>query len=153
MKHNSLFKASIIKFVFAEIEALVLLSLLIYSLIAARNGFWGYWGSVIAVLAMFSPFYIYAIPNTIFATRNLIIVAQNRHTPDSIKKYRKSSKIYFIWGLITSGLYGIFVSIFLLENIFLFVAYSKELKRTLNTQNLKYNNWIYPPLPWGQHLH
>lgn len=129
MKHNSLFKASIIKFVFAEIEAFLLFSLLIYSLIAARNGFWGYWGSIIAVLAMFSPFYIYAIPNTIFATRNLIIVAQNRHTPDSIKKYRKSSKIYFIWGLITSGLYGIFVPIFLLENIFLFVAYNKELKR------------------------
>ena len=130
MKHNSLFKASIIKFVFAEIEALVLFSLLIYSFIASKdNSFLGYWGSIIVVLAMFSPFYIYAIPNTIFATRNLIIVAQNRHTPDSIKKYLKSSRTYFIWGLITSGLYGIFVPIFLLENIFLFVAYNKELKR------------------------
>ena len=147
MKNNSLFKAAIVKFVFAEVEALALLSLLIYSLIAAKNSLWGYLGSVMAVLAMFSPFYIYAIPNTIFAIKNLIIVAQNRHTPDSIKKYHKSSKIYFIWGLITSGLYGIFVPIFLLENIFLYVAYSKELKRTLNTQNLKYNNWIYPPLP------
>ncbi len=134
MKYNPLLKGTIIKTVFAGLEVIVLVAILIYSFLSAGEGIWGYWGSIIAIFSLLSPIYIYAIPNAIFTTYNLIIVTRNCHTPDSIKKYHKLSKRYLIWGVITGGLYGcLLVPIFLLENIFLYSAYRKELERTQNT--------------------
>ena len=134
MKKNPLLRGTIIKTVFAGLEIMVLVGILIYSFLSASDGIWGYWGSIIAFISMLSPIYIYAIPNTIFTTNNLIIVTKNRHTPDSIKKYHKLSKRYFIWGVITGGLYGcLLIPIFLFENIFLYIAYRKELDLTPNT--------------------
>ena len=134
MKYTLLVKGTIIKAVLAGLETIALISILIYSFLSASDGIWGYWGSIIAIISMLSPIYIYAIPNTIFTTNNLIIVTKNRHTPDSIKKYHKLSKRYFIWGVITGGLYGcLLVPIFLFENIFLYIAYRKELDLTPNT--------------------
>ena len=134
MKKNPLLRGTIIKTVFAGLEILVLVGILIYSFFSASDGIWGYWGSIIAIIGLLSPIYIYAIPNTIFTMHNLIIVMRNRHTPDSIKKYHKLSKRYFIWGVITGGLYGcLLIPIFLFENIFLYIAYRKELDPTPNT--------------------
>ncbi len=127
-------KGTIIKTVFAGLEVIVLVGILIYSFLSAGEGIWGYWGSIIIIFSLLSPIYIYAIPNAIFTTYNLVIVTRNRHTPDSIKKYYKLSKRYLIWGVITGGLYGCLLEpIFLLENIFLYSAYRKELERTQNT--------------------
>ena len=135
MKYNPLLKATIVKTILAYLEVITLIGILIYSFISAsEESIWGYWGSIIAIVSMLSPIYIYAIPNTIFTTNNLVIVAKNRHTPDSIKKYHKLSKRYFIWGVITGGLYGcLLIPIFLFENIFLYIAYRKELDLTPNT--------------------
>ena len=135
MKYNPLLKATIVKTILAYLEVITLIGILIYSFISAsEESIWGYWGSIIAIISMLSPIYIYAIPNTIFTTHNLIIVTSNRHTPDSIKKYHKLSKKYLIWGIITGGLYGcLLVPIFLLENIFLYCAYRKELDQIQNT--------------------
>ena len=134
MKYNPLLKATIVKTILAYLEVITLIGILIYSFISAsEESIWGYWGSIIAIISMLSPIYIYAIPNTIFTTNNLIIVTKNRHIPDSIKKYHKLSKRYFIWGVITGGLYGcLLVPIFLFENIFLYIAYRKELDLTPN---------------------
>ena len=135
MKYNPLLKATIIKTILAYLEVITLIGILIYSFISAsEESIWGYWGSIISIISMLSPIYMYAIPNTIFTTNNLIIVTKNRHTPDSIKKYHKLSKRYFIWGVITGGLYGcLLIPIFLFENIFLCIAYGKELVLTPNT--------------------
>ncbi len=134
MKYNTLLNGTIIKTVFAGLEVIALVGILIYSFISADEGVWGYWGSIIAIIGLLSPIYIYAIPNAIFTIHNLIIVTRNRHTSNSIKRYYKLSKRYFIWGVITGGLYGcILVPIFLLENIFLYIAYRKELDRIQNT--------------------
>ena len=133
MKYNPLRKSTIIKTIFAGLEVIALIGILIHSFLGAEESIWGYWGSV-AVIALFSPIYIYAIPNAIFTVRNLMIVTRNLHTPDSIKKYYKLSKIYLIWGVITGGLYGCLLApIFLLENIFLYSAYKEETERTENT--------------------
>ena len=49
-------------------------------------------------------------------------------------QYRKLSKRYLIWGIVTGGLYGgLFVPIFLLENIFLYSAYKTESELTQRT--------------------
>ena len=126
MKYNPLLKATIVKTILAYLELITLIGILIHSFLGAEESIWGYWGSV-AVIALFSPIYIYAIPNAIFTVRNLMIVTRNLHTPDSLKKYYKLSKIYFIWGVATGGLYGaLLIPIFLLENIFLYIAYRKE---------------------------
>ena len=132
MKHNPLLKGTIAKTVFAGLEVIVLLGISIYSFISAsEESIWGYWGSLAVIFGTLSPIFIYAIPNAVFTARNLTIVTRNGHTPDSIKKYHKLSKRYLIWGLITGGLYGsILVPIFLLENIFLYSAYAKELQQT-----------------------
>ncbi|MBQ7338691.1 MAG: hypothetical protein IJW40_09610 [Clostridia bacterium] len=134
MKYNPLLKGTIIKTVFAGLEVMVLVGILIYSFLSAGESIWGYWGSIIAIISLLSPIYIYAIPNAIFTTYNLMVVTRNRHTLDSIKKYHKLSKRYLIWGVITGGLYGCLLApIFLLENIFLYCAYRKELERIKNT--------------------
>ena len=135
MKYNPLLKATIVKTILAYLEVITLIGILIYSFISAsEESIWGYWGSIIAIISMLSPIYIYAIPNAIFTIRNLIMVTGDRHTPDSIKKYHKLSKRYFIWGVITGGLYGcLLIPIFLFENIFLYIAYRKELDITPNT--------------------
>ena len=115
MKYNPLLKGTIIKTVFAGLEVIALVCILIVSFLSADEGIWGYWGSIIAIISLLSPIYIYTIPNAIFTIHNLIIVTRNRHTSYSIKKYHKLSKRYFIWGVIIGGLYGcILVPIFLL---------------------------------------
>ena len=61
------------------------------------------------------------------------MVVKNKHTADTIKKYYLLSKVYFICGIIIGGLYGcLLVPIFLLENIFLFNGYRKEVERVKN---------------------
>jgi hypothetical protein len=62
------------------------------------------------------------------------MVIKKIHTRKSMKKYYKKSKKYFIWGVITSSLYGfLLVPIFFLENVFLVEAYRRELKAINNT--------------------
>ena len=91
MKHNPLLKCTIAKTVFAGLEVIVLLGISIYSFISAsEESMWGYWGSLAAIFSLLSPIFIYAIPNAVFAARNLTIVTRNGHTPDSIKKYHKA---------------------------------------------------------------
>ena len=54
----------------------------------------------------------------------MVTVFQKRHTAESIKRYYKLSKAFFIWGIVTGGLYGCaLLPLFLLENVFLFNAY------------------------------
>lgn len=134
MKENNLVKGTIIRTVFVSLEVIALTAISIYSFFAAADGIWGYWGSLIAWFGLIGPIYIYVIPSAIFNTFNFIIVIKNRHTPDSIIKYHKLSKAYLIWGIITGALCGsLLVPIFLLENIFLFNGYRKELASIKNT--------------------
>ena len=116
MRENQLLKGTIIRtiFVFVELVALVVISVITFS--NDGTSAWGYWGAVAAVFITLSPIF------------------KNKHTANTIKKYHRLSKAYFIWGIITGGLYGcLLVPIFLLENIFLFNAYKKELKIGENT--------------------
>ena len=134
MKENLLVKVSIIRTVFVSLEVIALVSISIYSFFAAVDGIWGYWGSLAAIFSLLSPIFIYVIPSAIFNTLNLIVVIKNLHSPDSIIKYHKLSKVFLIWGIITGALYGgLLVPIFLLENIFLFNGYRKELTLINNT--------------------
>lgn len=133
MKENQLLKGTIIKtvFVFVELVALIIISIITFS--NDGTGVWGYWGSVAIVFITLSPIFIYIIASAIFNVFNLNMVIKNKHTADSIKKYHKVSKVYFIWGIITGGLYGgLLVPIFLLENIFLFNGYRKEVEIVKN---------------------
>ena len=133
MKDDHLLKGTIIRtiFVFVELVALIVISVITFSNDGASA--WGYWGAVAAVFITLSPIFVYVIASTVFNIFNLTIVIKNKHTPHTIKKYHGLSKAYFIWGMITGGLYGcLLVPIFLLENIFLFNAYRKELKSSEN---------------------
>ena len=133
MSDTPLLKGTAIKTVFAALEVIILAGILMFAFSGDDEGVWGYWGSIVAIISMLSPIFLYAIPNAIFTIRNLIMVTGDRHTPDSIKQYHKLSKRYFIWGIVTGGLYGgLLVPIFLLENIFLFSAYRKELEPPQN---------------------
>ena len=134
MRENQLLKGTIIRtiFVFVELVALVVISVITFS--NDGTGVWGYWGSVAAVFITLGPIFIYVIASTVFNIFNITMVIKNKHTANTIKKYHRLSKAYFIWGIITGGLYGcLLVPIFLLENIFLFNAYRKELKISENT--------------------
>ena len=134
MKDNHLLKGTIIRtlFVFVELVALIVISIITFS--NDGTSAWGYWGAVAIVFITLSPIFIYVIASTVFNVFNLNIVIKNKHTPNTIRKYHRLSKVYFIWGMITGGLYGcLLVPIFLLENIFLFNAYKKELKNSENT--------------------
>ncbi len=132
---NQIVKGTIIRtiFVIIEIIALIVISIITFS----NNGEspWGYWGAVAVVFITLSPIFVYVIASAIFNAFNLIIVLKKRHTVESLKKYHKISKVYFIWGIVTGGLYGcLLVPIFLLENVFLFSGYKKELEQINNTQ-------------------
>ena len=134
MKDDRLLKGTIIRtiLVFVELVALIVISVITFS--NDGTSAWGYWGAVAVVFITLSPIFIYVIASTVFNIFNLTIVVKNKHTADTIKKYHRLSKAYFIWGIITGGLYGcLLVPVFLLENIFLFNAYRKELKRSENT--------------------
>ena len=134
MNDKQLLKGTMIRtiFVFVELVALIVISVIAFS--NDGTSAWGYWGAVAVVFITLSPIFIYVIASTVFNVFNLTIVVKNKHTPDTIKKYHRLSKAYFIWGMITGGLYGcLLVPIFLLENIFLFNAYKKELKNSENT--------------------
>ena len=136
MEHNYLKKGTIIRTVFVTLELIVLV---IISIIAFSNdgaSVWGYWGTVAAILITLSPIFIYVIASAVFNVCNLVIVLKKQHTAETVKKYCKTSKSYFVWGIVTGALYGGWlIPIFLLENIFLFKGYKKELERIKNTQS------------------
>ena len=134
MKGRQLLKGTMIRtiFVFVELVALIVISVITFS--NDGTSAWGYWGAVAVVFITLSPVFIYVIASTIFNIFNLAIVIKSKHNADTIKKYYGLSKAYFIWGIVTGGLYGcLLMPIFLLENIFLFNAYKKELKISENT--------------------
>ena len=115
-------------FVLVELIAIIVISIITFS--NDGTSAWGYWGAVAVVFITLSPIFIYVIASTIFNLFNLNIVIKNKHTEDTVKKYYRLSKAYFIWGIITGCLFGcLLVPIFLLENIFLFNAYRKESER------------------------
>ena len=134
MSHSQLVKGAIIRTVFVAIEliALVVISISTFS----NNGKspWGYWGAVAVVFITLSPIIVYVIASAFFNVFNFIAIFGKKHTAASIKKYYKISKAYLIWGIITGGLYGgLLIPIFLLENIFLFTGYRKELGLIMST--------------------
>ena len=134
MRENQLLKGTIIRtiFVFVELVALAVISVITFSNDGASA--WGYWGNVAIVFITLSPIFVYVIASAIFNFFNLIIVFKKHHTDESINKYYKMSKSYLIWGIVTGGLYGcLLIPIFLLENVFLFVAYKEELEKIKNT--------------------
>ena len=134
MRENQLLKGTIIRTIFVSVE---LVALVVISVITFSNdgtSAWGYWGAVAVVFITLSPIFVYVIASAVFNIFNLTMVIKNKHTANTIKKYHMLSKAYFIWGIIIGGLYGcLLVPIFLLENIFLFNAYKKELKIGENT--------------------
>ncbi len=128
MSHH-LVKGTIIRSVFVAIELITLIVISILTFLNDGSSPWGYWGNVVVVFITLSPVFVYVIASTVFNIFNLIIVFRKKHTVESIIKYHKICKGYFIWGIITGGLYGyLLIPIFLLENIFLFNAYRKELE-------------------------
>ena len=129
MNDNKLVKATITRTVFVSIELIALIVISIITLSNDGTSAWGYWGNVVIVFGTLSPVIVYVIASAIFNVFNMSVVFKKRHTIESIKKYYKLSKIYLIWGIVTGGLYGfLLVPIFLLENIFLFCEYKKELE-------------------------
>lgn len=145
MENNQLLKGSIIKalFVCIELIALAVMSIICF-FFNDGTGMWGYWGAIAIVYVTFSPIIIYVTASAIFSFRNLSIVLTKHHTAESIEKYHKLSRKYFIWGIITGGIYGsLLVPIFLLENIFLFKGYTQELERIKDTDLYLKN---HPPI-------
>ena len=129
MNDNKLVKATITRTVFVSIELIALIVISIITLSNDGTSAWGYWGNVVIVFGTLSPVIVYVIASAIFNVFNMSVVFRKRHTIESIKKCYKLSKIYLIWGIVTGGLYGfLLVPIFLLENIFLFCEYKKELE-------------------------
>ena len=134
MKDRQLLKGTMIRTIFVFVELVALIVISVITLSNDGTSAWGYWGAVAGVFITLSPIFVYVIASAVFNIFNLIMVIKNKHTANTIKKYHRLSKAYFIWGIITVGLYGsILVPIFLLENIFLFNAYKKELKNSENT--------------------
>ncbi len=134
MRHDQLVKETIIRSIFVAIE---LIALVVISIITFSNDGespWGYWGAVAIVFITLSPIFVYVIASAFFNAFNFMAVFSKKHTVESIKKYYKISKAYLIWGIVTGGLYGgLLIPIFLLENIFLFNGYRKELGLIMNT--------------------
>ena len=129
MNDNKLVKATITRTVFVSIELIALIVISIITLSNDGTSAWGYLGNVVIVFGTLSPVIVYVIASAIFNVFNMSVVFKKRHTIESIKKCYKLSKIYLIWGIVTGGLYGfLLVPIFLLENIFLFCEYKKELE-------------------------
>ncbi len=129
MNDNKLVKATITRTVFVSIELIALIVISIITLSNDGTSAWGYWGNVVIVFGTLSPVIVYVIASAIFNVFNMSVVFKKRHTIESIKKCYKLSKIYLIWGIVTGGLYGLLlVPIFLLENMFLFCEYKKEIE-------------------------
>lgn len=129
MNDNKLVNATITRTVFVSIELIALIVISIITLSNDGTSAWGYWGNVVIVFGTLSPVIVYVIASAIFNVFNMSVVFKKRHTIESIKKSYKLSKIYLIWGIVTGGLYGfLLVPIFLLENIFLFCEYKKEIE-------------------------
>ena len=134
MKDRQLLKGTMIRTIFVFVELVALIVISVITLSNDGTSAWGYWGAVAVVFITLSPVFIYVIASTIFNIFNLAIVIKSKHNADTIKKYYGLSKAYLIWGIVTGGLYGwLLVPIFLLENVFLFNAYKKELKNSENT--------------------
>ncbi|MBR6727728.1 MAG: hypothetical protein IKM08_06010 [Clostridia bacterium] len=137
MNRNDLIRGTIIRTVFVTLELIALVYLSVYSFLYADTGIYGYWGSLLAIFGMLSPIIVYVISSAVFNTANLIMVIKKRHTPESIKKYHKLSRVFLIWGIITGAIYGtVLIPIFLLENIFLLSEYRKETDRIRTEQIL-----------------
>ncbi len=133
MKDRQLLKGTMIRTIFVFVELVALIVISVITLSNDGTSAWGYWGAVAVVFITLSPVFIYVIASTIFNIFNLAIVIKSKHNEDTIKKYYGLSKAYFIWGIVTGGLYGcLLMPIFLLENVFLFNAYKKELKNSEN---------------------
>ena len=126
MSSKQLVRGSIIKAIFGAVEFVALIGVSIITFSNSGADPWGYWGNVLIVFTMLSPIIIYVISSIIFNIFNMRIVMKKRHTPESIKKYKIISLVFFVWGIITGGLYGAFVPVFILENIFLVIAYWNE---------------------------
>jgi hypothetical protein len=134
MKASPLAKGTIIRTVVLTLELIALVMMATVTLTNDGESVWGYWGVVLIEFGVLSPVYVYVIASAVFNAFNFAIVFQKRHTVESIKKYYKISKVYLIWGCVTGALYGcLLVPIFLLENVFLYIAYEKELKQINNT--------------------
>lgn len=136
MNTNKLVKGTIIRTIFVSIEVIAIIALLVVTFSNDGTSYfegWGYWENVASILVMFGPIIVYVFASAIFNIINIKAVFGNQHTPDSLRKYHKLSKTYFIWGIITGGLYGLPLPIFLLENIFLFNGYRNEIERIGNT--------------------
>ena len=133
MNSNQLLKGSIIRTIFVFVELVTLIVISIITFLNDGTSVWGYWGTVAAVFISFSPIFAYVIASTIFNVFNMKIVLGNRHTAESIKKYYELSRTYLAFGIVVGALYGfLLIPIFLLENIFLFNGYEKELKKIKN---------------------
>ncbi len=132
---DQLVKGTITRTVFVAIELITLIVISIITFLNDGASPWGYWGNVAIVFITLSPVFVYVIASTAFNIFNLVIVLKKKHTVASIKKYHKICVGYFIWGIITGGLYGgILIPIFLLENIFLLKGYRKELELITSTK-------------------
>ena len=149
MKEDILKKGTVIRTAFVCLEVIALISISIYAFFAATDdSAWGYWGSLAFIFALLTPIFIYVIPSAIFNTFNLIIVIKKRHTSESIIKYHKLSKVFLIWGVITGALYTVLAPIFLLENIFLYTGYKRELTSAKNTESPS-QEWCKGPINLG----
>lgn len=127
MKSNPLRTGSLIKAILGAAEWILLIIAAVVTFSNDGSSPWGYWGSVFIVFATLSPILLYVIASTVFNVFNLRLVMKDRHTPSSIERYHRLSRILFIWGIVTGALYSaLLVPIFLLENLFLFRAYRKE---------------------------
>ena len=134
MKPSRLLIGTLIKTIVGTIEFVAVIIMAVIVFASDGNSVWGYWGSIAASLLPFSPFIVYVIASTAFNISNMNMVIKKIHTRESMKKYYKKSKKYFIWGVITSSLYGfLLLPIFFLENVFLVEAYRRELKAINNT--------------------
>lgn len=130
---KQLLNGTIIRTIFVSVEliALILISIITFS--NDGTSAWGYWGTVVIVFGALSPIIGYVVASVVFNIFNMNVVLKKRCTIESIDKYHKLSKLFLTWGIITGVLYGfLLVPFFLLENIFLFNGYRKEVKRIKN---------------------
>jgi len=134
MRDNPWTKGTVIRTLFVALEIIALIVISIITFLNSGESEWGYWGAVAIVFITLSPIFVYVIASAVFNCFHLNMVLRQRHTDESIQKYCKISTAYLFWGIITGALYGaILIPIFLLENVFLFNEYKKELAKIKNT--------------------
>ena len=125
MDSKPLLKGTILRTVVVSLEILALVLIALITVFHDTPNTSDYWFVLFMVFTVLSPIYVYVIGSAIFNTFNLVIVAKNCHTAESIKKYRTLSTVFLVWGIVTGGLYGaILIPIFLLESYCLFSEYN-----------------------------